>query len=140
MTKRRGGRRLARELALQALYAAEIGLCDPVEALQATAEERSASDSVHAFALELVQGVLSKIPELDGIIGQAASNWDVGRLAAVDRQIVRLGTYELLFRNDIPTKVSINEAIELAKIYGSEESGAFVNGVLDAVAERTKRP
>jgi len=88
---------------------------------------------VRAFADDLVRGTAEKIAELDGTIEANAAHWSLARIAPVERNILRLAAYELLFRDDIPERVAINEAIELAKLYGSEESGAFVNGILDQI-------
>jgi N utilization substance protein B len=88
---------------------------------------------VQSFAEALVRGVADKTAELDQIIQANAAHWSLARIAPVERNILRLAAYELLYRDDIPERVAINEAIELAKLYGSEESGAFVNGILDQI-------
>ncbi|RLB93364.1 MAG: transcription antitermination factor NusB, partial [Deltaproteobacteria bacterium] len=82
---------------------------------------------------ELVQGVRRHLHQIDRIIERFSSNWKLSRMAAVDRNVLRLAVYELLCRPDIPSKVSINEAIDIGKKYGTEESGAFINGILDAI-------
>jgi transcription antitermination factor NusB len=86
-----------------------------------------------AFALRLVQGVRDRWEELDATIRSVAQNWDIGRMAVIDRNVLRLATYELLFCRDIPPKVAINEAIELGKRYSTANSGAFINGILDKI-------
>ena len=91
------------------------------------------------FARELVEGVLEHLQEIDGCIRSVAENWDMGRMAVVDRNVLRLGTYELVYRPDIPGKVTINEAVDLAKRYGTAESGTFVNGILDRIMSQTGR-
>lgn len=110
----------------------------------ATAEEfwdlRPASKSIRDFALDLVEGVLRYRGETDDRIGRYAENYDLHRLAVVDRNILRLAIYEMLYRNDIPPVVSINEAIEIAKRFGTEESSRFVNGILDRVKLDLTRP
>lgn len=85
------------------------------------------------FARRLVEGVIRRKDELDAAITRAATNWDLARMAAVDRNVLRLGAYELVYADDIPPRVAINEAIELAKNYSTEFSGAFVNGILDRI-------
>lgn len=120
----------ARETALQALYRmdiAEVGReqfeCDP-EVLPHGTEARS-------YCEALVNGVMENRKEIDSIIEEFSENWTVDRMAVVDRNILRLSIYELMYSDAVPFKVIIDEAIELAKRYGSEESGAFINGVLD---------
>jgi N utilization substance protein B len=85
------------------------------------------------FLLELVNGVIDYRSKIDYIIERFSSNWKIGRMSCVDRNIIRLAVYELLFCNDIPSKVSINEAIDVGKKFGTEESGAFINGILDSI-------
>jgi len=88
------------------------------------------------YSRELAQGVEAALPELDGIIGDISEHWSVGRMPLVDRNILRMATYELLHVADVPASVAINEAVELAKVYGGEDSSKFVNGVLGRIAER----
>lgn len=90
------------------------------------------------YALELVRGVRSNLEELDGRIGSASHNWRVERMSLIDRNIIRLGTYEILHVDDVTTAVAINEAIEIARRYGDTDSWSFVNGVLDAVARESR--
>ena len=135
-----GKRREGREVAVQFLV-----YCDLNQgAGPATAEEfwdlRPASKSIREFALDLVEGVLRHRGETDERIGRYAENYDLHRLAVVDRNILRLAIYEMLHRNDIPPVVSINEAIEIAKRFGTEESSRFVNGILDRVKLDLTRP
>ena len=128
----------ARELALQLLYQADVTntrvkeFVDDFFAMAANAEEES---SVRAFATELATSVGDNIAVIDKTIAMAATNWQLDRMATVDRNILRLASYELLFRDDIPPKVAINEAVELAKKYGDLESGKFVNGILDNISK-----
>ena len=91
------------------------------------------SKHVRPFLLMLVQGVIEHKEDIDHIIEKFSSNWKVSRMACVDRNIIRIAAYEMLFLKDIPQKVSINEAIDIAKKYGTEESGAFINGILDSI-------
>jgi len=90
-------------------------------------------EGARRFALQLVQGTWENIEHIDVIIRKYSEHWSVGRMSRVDRSILRMAVYELLFCEDIPPKVSLNEAIDLGKIYGSENSGAFINGILDAL-------
>ena len=101
---------------------------------------RPASKPIRDFALPLVEGVLAHRVETDERITRYTENYELGRLAVVDRNILRLAIYEMLHRPDIPPVVSINEAIEIAKRFGSEESSRFVNGILDRVKLDLKRP
>jgi transcription antitermination factor NusB len=85
------------------------------------------------YARKVVDGVLHHRVEIDGLLSEAAQNWGLLRMAAIDRNVLRIGCYEMLHEPDVPTKVAINEAIELAKRYSTEQSGAFVNGILDRI-------
>ena len=127
-----GERRQSRELALQILYQSDINQ-DSTGDFGLFWESHPAADTVRSFAELLVRGVWSRRDELDGLLQRYAEHWSVARMPAVDRNILRWALYELLHVGDIPPKATINEAIELAKQYGSEKSGAFVNGVLDRV-------
>ncbi len=128
-----GPRTRGREIALQALFCGDVHEGLPREVADDVIAHAEASPDVKAFARELAQGVLGRLAELDGHIAAAAENWEVGRLAVVDRNVLRLAVYELVARDDIPAKVSINEAIELGKRFSTAQSGAFVNGILDRV-------
>lgn len=131
-----GTRRRARELALQLLYQYELTGASP-EAMQAEFEEwRGATESVRAFADLLLRGSLERLGEIDAELGLQTAHWRLERLAAVDRNILRLAMYELLFLTDTPHAVVINEAIEIAKKYGAKDSARFVNGVLDGFVKR----
>jgi len=137
-------RRQARERALQALYQLELsGTATPLEALEqawvASAEEGPRDEEVHTFALELVKGVRDELKEIDELIGKHSHNWKLDRMSRIDRNVLRLGVYELRFRDDIPKKVSINEAVELGKKFGGEQSSAFINGLLDKLAQELKK-
>ncbi|MBI1922396.1 MAG: transcription antitermination factor NusB [Geobacter sp.] len=128
-----GLRRKARELALQALYAIEIEPAG-IKKSESFWEAFEAEAHVLAFARELVQGVIANREELDRVIAEKSRNWSLSRMAKIDLNILRLAAYELLHRPDIPKNVTINEAIEIAKIFGTEDSPAFVNGILDEIA------
>ena len=123
----------ARECALQILYAVDIGKEDSREIIAAYWSEHKEELTVKKFALELVSGTLEHAEKIDKLITQYADNWRLERMAVIDRNIIRMATFELLFAGDIPPKVAINEAVELAKKFGDEESGRFVNGVLDKI-------
>lgn len=129
-----GKRRKARELALQALYAFELS-GDPIdEILEGVPDRGTVSREVGAFAASLSRKTVEHLARIDEVISQKVQRWELSRIAVVDKNILRLAICELLFFPDIPLKVSINEAIELAKIYSTRESGRFVNGILDSVA------
>jgi transcription antitermination protein NusB len=128
-----GKRRKARELALMLLYELDFRPTDLGPVLQEFWRDRVVPPEVQTFAEALVRGAAEKTTELDGVIQANAAHWSLARIAPVERNILRLAAYELLYRDDIPERVAINEAIELAKLYGSEESGAFVNGILDQI-------
>ncbi len=135
-----GARRTARERALQALYQVEMTPGSTHEALEAawaaeeaTEEARKEPEAVK-FARELTEGVMSHRSEIDRLIEQHSHNWRLDRMSRIDRNVLRLGVFELKYRPDIPKKVSLNEAVELGKKFGTEESSAFVNGLLDRVA------
>ena len=128
-----GKRRRSRELAIKVLFHLEYSRDDPVEAFDLVCKNFKFSEDVKAFAQGLVLGVYARLNDLDTIISETSRNWRLERIAKVDRCILRLAAFELLHRNDIPPKVSINEAVDLAKKFGSEESGAFINGILDKI-------
>ena len=131
-----GTRRRARELALQLLYQYELTDASP-EAMQAGFEEwRNASDGVREFADVLLRWTLEWLEAIDGELGRQTTHWRLDRLAAVDRNILRLAIYELMHETDTPHAVIIDEAIEIAKKYGAKDSGRFVNGVLDGFVKR----
>lgn len=90
-------------------------------------------DEVRGFANSIVNGTIENLNTIDSIIKKTAENWQIDRMAVIDRNILRLATYELLYRDDIPPSVTINEAIEIAKKYGTEDSSAFINGILDKI-------
>lgn len=126
-------RTAARELALQALYQWDMQGDDFEARFDDFLNEWSDDADTANFARELTLGCRMWLDQVDDAIRAAARNWTLERMARVDRQVLRLGAYELLFRDDIPPHVSINEAVDLAKKFGAKESGAFVNGVLDRI-------
>lgn len=124
----------AREIALQMLYQADVRGAEAVEQLDAFLhEEAPGEDDVQAFARTLVEGTLAKRDEIDAIISEAAQNWHIRRMAVVDRNVLRMAVYEMVYAGDIPAKVSINEAIEIGKRYSTQHSGSFINGILDRI-------
>ena len=146
MSEKKGARRLARERAFRGLYglayAESDGVADPAAALadQPKPEgEPKLSGKGKEFLRQLVLGAWSRREELDETIGRFSQNWKVGRMAWVDLAILRLGMFELLCRPDIPPRVVINEAVELAKAYGDHNTPGFVNGILDAAARALER-
>jgi N utilization substance protein B len=136
-----GLRRDGREAAIQFLYQVDAHKPANVEeALKAFWKQNDEPQNVRDFATDLLRGALEKLPEVDAKIRTLADNWDFERLAVVDRNILRLAVYEMLFRPEIPPVVSINEAIEIAKKFSTAESGKFVNGLLDRVKKELLRP
>lgn len=140
-----GARRTARERALQALYEldvqAQVSAADALEqAWSASDDEGPRDQSAHDFALELVEGVRKELEVLDGLIEAQSTNWRVDRMSRIDRNVLRLGVYELKYRPDIPRKVTLNEAVELGKKFGSEDSSAFINGLLDRIGSSLGKP
>jgi N utilization substance protein B len=129
-----GVRREGRELALQILYALNLNPIKMQETLQLFRENSRAADHVRIFAEELSSGVMANRDEIDKLIAGTSKNWAISRMAKVDLNILRLAVFELIFRIDIPRNVTINEAIEVAKKFGTEDSPAFINGILDEIA------
>jgi N utilization substance protein B len=128
-------RRKAREYALQLLFQLDIRKEKPTITLfKRFWADEDPDDEVRAFAEEIVRGTFKHLHIINAKILACAKNWALERMATVDRNVLRLATYEILYRMDIPPSVTINEAIELAKKYGTDESGSFVNGILDSVA------
>jgi N utilization substance protein B len=127
-----GSRHQAREHALQILFQYDIH-GKPGVWLDEFWKQLKATDEIKAFTEQIVQGVLEHKKELDTLIGNYATNWKVSRMPIVDRNILRAGLYELFWMREVPAKVTINEAIELAKSFGDEEASKFVNGILDKV-------
>ncbi len=129
-----GGRRRSREQALQVLYQLDLNGGETAAALATFFEREPADPDGVEFVSSLVHGVRDHLERIDGLIGDASTNWKVSRMSYVDRNILRLGVLELTEMPDIPPMVSMNEAIELGKRFGTTDSGSFINGVLDRVA------
>jgi N utilization substance protein B len=131
-----GVRRDAREAAVQYLYQREMQGDQSDQALEEFYEMRGLSPSGKRFCDELLQGWMQHREEIDEVIAKNARNFEFNRLSAVDRNVLRIACHEILFRSDIPAPVAINEAIEIAKKYSTEDSGKFVNGVLDNIRKQ----
>jgi transcription antitermination protein NusB len=125
----------ARGIALQVLYEIDIANHSPGEVLQQRLEESPIAEELAEFARQIVFGVLPLIPELDLIIAKYAPEWPLDQIAAIDRNILRVACWEFAVGRETPVKVAINEAVELAKLYGSDSAPRFVNGVLGSLAE-----
>ena len=134
-----GKRRRAREIALQILYQMEVNPVDPQEALELFWRNFSPSEEVKEFAARIVEGVHRHKREIDKLIKRSSEHWKLERMDRVDRNILRMGVFELIYCDDIPIKVALNEAIDLGKKFGSEESGAFINGILDRISKTEGR-
>jgi N utilization substance protein B len=139
-TERSRERRRAREAALQMLYQCEVGGVDADAAIASHAgierAVRPATAEAAAFAAGLVSGTLRSAAEIDPIIAASAEHWRLARMAVVDRLVLRMAVYQFLHAPDVPSKVVISEAVDLARRFGGEESGRFVNGVLDAIRRK----
>jgi transcription antitermination factor NusB len=128
-----GKRRHARELALKVLFHMEFNPGDPGECFDLVCGNFGSSEAIRPFSRQVVLGVWENKENLDGLIREASQHWRLERMPLVDRNILRIALFEALFMKDVPHKVSIDEAVELGKRYGTEESGAFINGILDHV-------
>jgi N utilization substance protein B len=128
-----GTRRRARELAMQALFYMDIRNNFSEELVERFCQNFLLSPKTMPFFLKLVSGVLATTPEIDALIERFSKNWKIQRMSFVDRNVMRIAVYELLYCADIPSKVSINEAVDVGKKFGSEESGAFINGIIDSI-------
>jgi|SRR5579864_1125615 len=125
----------AREIALQVLYQLEQNPGYSAGDVDQFIERRLREPRLRGFAGELIAGVRAHQPQIDELIAGVAENWRLDRMAAIDRNILRLGAFEMLFCPDVPMKVAINEALELAKRYSTAQSSRFVNGILDRLQE-----
>ncbi|KRF12088.1 transcription antitermination factor NusB [Paenibacillus sp. LMG 31458] len=133
-------RRVAREIAVQSLYQIQMNEATPQEAVQIAIHEAEHDNETELnfsgdkidplYIIELVEGTYSNKVRIDELLEEYLKGWAMDRLSRIDREVLRLAVYEMLYRDDVPPKVVVNEAIDLAKHYGTEESGKFVNGVL----------
>ncbi len=131
-----GDRRQARELALQALFFIDMDKSAPEENLAAfcISNEDLITESIKPFFMDLIKGVLENRAEIDALLNTYSKNWRLSRMPVVDRNIMRIAIFEFLKRPDIPSSVTINEAVEIGKKYGTKDSGSFINGVLDRIS------
>ena len=135
-----GGRHESRQWAVQFLFQRDFNSGDIEADLSEFWQDKKSGDKARQFAEELIKGVESKKEELDGLIRKYAEHWDVKRMGAVDRNVMRVALYEMIHRPDIPPVVSINEAVDIAKDLSGGESGKFVNGILDRACKEQDRP
>jgi transcription antitermination protein NusB len=131
-------RRKAREVALQVLYQLDVLKIDIGEAVELFWSNFEAPEEVRVFSCLLIEGTWRNIDQIDDLISSCSENWSIARMSKVDKNILRMAIYELLYCQDIPPKVTLNEAIDLGKVYGSENSGSFINGILDALYARLR--
>ena len=124
---------------MQALFYMDMRSNVSVEMLEHFCGNFSPSKKAQPFFLKLVNGVLGAKDELDTLIERFSKNWDINRMSGVDRNVMRIAVFELLYCDDIPPKVSINEAVDVGKKFGSEESGAFINGIMDSIREELEK-
>jgi N utilization substance protein B len=129
-----GKRRTSRVIALQALFELDTVGHEPADCVSRLAKEASAAKEITAYALELVNGVIENQKRINEIIEETAPAWPLNQIAATDRNILRLAIYEIVIDNKVPMRAAINEAVELAKEYGGDNSPRFVNGVLGSVS------
>jgi transcription antitermination protein NusB len=133
-----GIRRIARESALQALFMCDVLNIWDMESIEFCFQYFSISKAPKSFARVICSGVLEKKDAIDSVITRCSDNWSISRMGRVDRNLLRLATYELLYVYDTPSNVVINEAIEIARRFGAEESAGFINGVLDKIARSNR--
>ena len=129
-----GARRKAREIVVQLLYQMEVNPVEPHEALELFWKGTAASQPVKEFVGRIVEGVHGKQEEIDNLIKKHSEHWRLERMDRVDKSILRMAIFEIMFCDDIPVKVAMNEAVDLGKKFGAEESGAFINGILDKIS------
>ena len=134
-----GTRRKARTITLKTLYEADSAARDAGKVVERYLSEEKFSEENNTFVRELVNGVIDKKAEIDDNIQKYAPNWPVDQLAVIDRNILRLAIFEILFDNKVPVKVAVSEAVELAKTFGSSNSAKFINGVLGTVSTFASR-
>ena len=134
-----GKRRKSREFALQALYQLDITRQDAIKTIAQFQDHFSQRKERDEFAERIALGVMEHGQEIDQLIEEYSENWRLDRMPIIDRNILRMATFELIYCEDIPPKVTLNEAIELGKRYGSEDSGSFINGILDRIQNEAVR-
>lgn len=131
-----GARRKARELALQMLFQHDMSGNGPDMIITTFEELQKSKPNTREFATKIFRGTVEHMPSIDEMIQNQAENWRLSRMAAVDRNIIRMSIYEFLHENDTPKLVIIDEAIEIAKKYGTQKSSQFINGILDGILKR----
>jgi len=131
------GRRRAREIALQALFQIDVGKIKPEQALVYTLNEFQVTGETAVFARTLVEGTLAHQEEINGFLARYATDWDLPRMANVDRNILRLGLFEMLYYRETPLSVAIDEALELAKTFSHKDAPRFINGILGRIAKES---
>jgi len=127
------GRRVSREVAMKLVYQTAIQKSDREWQLDFALENKSFTNKDRQYIKDIVYGIFNNIEELDSLIEKHAIGWKLNRISKVDLSILRIGIYEILFREDIPYNVSINEAVEMAKKYSTREAGSFINGILSKI-------
>jgi N utilization substance protein B len=128
-----GTRRQARELAMQALFYMDIRQDASEEMLEYFCRCFCPSKKSRPFFIKLVTGVLGEKDQIDALVERFSQNWKINRMSCVDRNVMRIAVYEMIYCDDIPPKVSINEAVDIGKKFGTQESGAFINGIMDSI-------
>ncbi len=134
-----GPRRRARIASMKILYRVEVVGDDLEQLVSELASSDTIPEAAREYAVELLQLVAAHVKDIDGVLDAALTRWDLKRLAVIDRSVLRIGAAELLYEAQVPTSVVLDEAIEIAKQFGSKESGRFVNGVLDQVARKSRK-
>ena len=133
-----GARRKARELALQMLFQQDMSGNQPDQIIATFEELQKSKPNTREFATKIFRGTVEHMPAIDEMIQNQAENWRLSRMAAVDRNIIRMSVYEFLHEDDTPKLVIIDEAIEIAKKYGTQKSSQFINGILDVISKELK--
>jgi len=133
-------RRDAREWTVQLLFQLDLNPDDLDTVFERFWTERKTDAKAREFTEGLVRGVRDNLGKIDGMLGKYAEHWDIHRMGVIDRNVIRMAIYEMLFCNDIPPVVSINEAVDIAKYFSRTESGKFVNGILDRISKDLDRP
>lgn len=135
-----GVRRESRKMAMQVLFEFEMNKQDPDIALRRLWKERKMPEGAKVFTEQLVHGTVSHMEQVDALLVKYADNWDIKRMNPTDKNVMRIALFEMLYCEDIPPVVSINEAVDIAKEFGDKKSGMFVNGILDRARADIKRP
>jgi N utilization substance protein B len=133
-------RKVARELAFQTLFQVDLGRNQPSQALSYIISENHLSDKARSFLEDLVYGTCKFTKEIDALLAKFAHGWTIERMSSTDRNVLRMALYELVYREDVPVSVTVNEAVEIAKHFGDDESGKFVNGILGNIIRQFTLP